>query len=122
MFELVVDKYFNVVKNRDIKGILTMLDKDKDLKLIMPNGKLIESYENFVTFHEHWFVDEDWSLDVERLDLNVIGTIGTCLSRVTYDDLDEKGKPYSMSYFLYLVFEQVDEQWFLIHDQNTLIK
>jgi len=44
----------------------------------------------------------------------------TTLLDVDYTDLDQQGNKVALSYYLNLTFKRVDEEWLLIHDQNTI--
>lgn len=117
-----IDKYFTAMKERDLTLFLSLLKQDAGLCLIMPTGAMITGYDAVAEFHRDFFSDTDWSLTAEPVQVYESGCFGSCLSKINYQDLDQHGQPYQMKYYLYLLFEQVGDRWFLIHDQNTLIK
>lgn len=68
------------------------------------------------------FADNDWKINYEILEVKVNGNFGIVLAKITYYDKNEKGEYYSFKYFLTLIFENINNKWKLIFDQNTTIK
>ena len=87
---------------------------DRELLVIMPNGKAIDSRAAYESFHREWFAETDWTMKftVER----VVETpqLAYALTRYTY--ADPSG---SKDRWLLLVFRNVGGAWKLTHDQNT---
>ena len=102
-------------------SLLETVDREK-ITLILPNGKYSESLDQYKKVNFDWFSDNDWSIEYEIIDKNVTKEMGIILTKITYFDKDEKGKPYSFQYFLTLVFQVIEQEWKLVFDQNTIIK
>ncbi|GIO25791.1 YybH family protein [Ornithinibacillus bavariensis] len=92
------------------------------ISLVLGNGKLIQSREEFIRFHEDWFADNDWCIEFEVINTRETEQMASALLYVHYDDFDEKGNPYQLNYYLHLLFENVNGKWLLVFDQNTNIR
>ena len=68
-----------------------------------------------------WFADKDWSWNLEPLSKEIITNTGIAIFRVTYNDVDQLGKPVVLKYLLTLVFVKEASGWKLMHDQNTML-
>jgi len=119
-FENAVQNHLKTIANRDLQGFSQYLHPDHHCIIILPNGNMIEGYEDIVSFHGDWFADTDWHMDTKVMDIFANDDMGYALLDVIYHDLDEFGKPYEMKYLLSLLFVKVDDNWILIRDQNTM--
>ena len=113
--------HLQAIQQRNIDTFLATLTKDESLSVILPNGTLFETRTAFVEFTRQWFADPDWQMTVELLRTVETAEMGLALLSVVYADLDPKGEPYELRYYLTLVFAQQEGVWRLVHDQNTLL-
>lgn len=116
-----IDTYFNVIRERNIQGFQALIKNDENTTLILPNGKVIIGYQNIIDFHISWFEDMDWSMEYQVMNTFEVGQVGYGLLKVDYHDLNQSGESYVIHYYLNLLFEKIDGDWLLFHDQNTLI-
>ena len=121
-FQETLDRHLTALQTRDLETFVSTLSAAGDLNLIFPNGIRLRTYDEVVDFHKDWFSDPDWSLHAELLSLHESAEMAMVLLLVTYDDVDEDGEPYQLTYYLNLIFALRDGQWLLVHDQNTLIE
>ncbi len=119
MFKETLDLHLKAINERNLEVFLSTVATDK-VRLILPNGQLITGKEAFNTFHKSWFEDLDWSIKSQTISVECHESLSTALLDVIYYDLDTNGNKTELTYYLYLVFEKIDEKWYLIHDQNTL--
>lgn len=120
-FQQALERHLKAVQDHDVKAFLSTVAQDGSLTMILPNGNLLDSYDEIVELHEEWFADPEWQLSTELITQHKTETMGTALFLVNYQDVDEEGEPIAFQYFLNLIFENRDGQWLLIHDQNTII-
>jgi len=120
-FKKLLDTHLNAINKKDITTFLETVCKD-NITLIMPNGKLITNYLEFSELHKAWFADEDWSMDYKTVKIDEREFLSSVLLEINYHDVDENNEPTLLNYFLYLLFEKINTSWYLIHDQNTIIK
>ncbi|TCP54458.1 ketosteroid isomerase-like protein [Tumebacillus sp. BK434] len=117
-FHQALQHHLNTMTEKDLAAFLATVHPE-NISLILPNGKLIDSRAEFETFHQNWFSDPDWSMHTELIKTSVTAESGVALLKVLYNDLDPQGQPYEKRYYLSLVFEKVNGNWLLVHDQNT---
>jgi len=120
-FKSAVEAHLEAIAKRDIMAFVEFLSPAHNCIIILPNGNMIEGYENVISFHKEWFEDLDWRMDVEVIDMFATENTGYTLLDIVYHDLDESGKSYyELNYFLSLLFTKVEDKWILLRDQNTL--
>ena len=119
-FEEVLTLHLQSIKDRSISKFSEFLHPSEKSMVILPNGSMIEGYENIIDFHKSWFEDTDWRMDTTIVDIFATNNMGYALLDVTYQDLNEEGQPYEMKYFLSLLFKKTNDKWILLRDQNTL--
>lgn len=113
-------QHLKTIAERDLTGFEKTIVPDGRLRVILPNGRILQGHDEVMAFHKNWFSDPDWSMVVERQESWATADMGYVLCQVTYNDLDEEGQPYALRYWLTLTFVYEHGQWLLIHDQNTL--
>ena len=121
-FQETLDLHITAIQNRDLSRFLSTLSATGDLNIIFPNGIRLREYNEIVDFHRDWFDDPDWSLHADLLALQESAAMASALLLITYDDVDEEGEAYQLTYYLNLLFALRESQWLLVHDQNTLVK
>jgi len=119
-FESAVQIHLKTIVERDLAAFAEFLDPAHNCILILPNGNVIEGYEDIINFHEKWFQDLDWRQDVKIIDIFTIENIGYVLLDAAYQGLDKDKNPYELKHFFSLLFRKVGDKWILIRDQNTL--
>lgn len=117
-FTETLSRHLDALSQRDLDIYMSTIHPDT-ITLIMPNGHIIHGYEAFQQFHGDWFSDPDWSIQHKLLNTHETSDMATALLSIQYDDLDQGGKPYQMTYYLNLIFQRTHNQWLLIFDQNT---
>lgn len=118
-FKQVLEKHLMALSSKNLTDFLKTVSKT-NIILILPNGKLITTYQEFVELHDAWFSDDDWSIEYEVINTVEKPDLCTALLEVNYKDVDENDEIVYLNYFLNLIFERMDDSWFLIHDQNTI--
>lgn len=116
-----VQSYFSALEKRDFLGIAALFDDDAQTTVVMPGGALVVGYPAIMDLHRDWFCDPDWSMEHEMVSMREMGTLGLALAKIVYHDVNERGEPYTISYYLHLTFCCRDGHWKVVHDQNTLI-
>ncbi len=117
-FRVTLSYHLESLQERKLDDYLKTVCLDKVL-VIMPNGNLINSGDQFIEFHKDWFADTNWEMECEIMKIAEGTELAYTLIEVLYKDCDKDGNPISMNYFLNLIFKKIDDRWLLIHDQNT---
>jgi ketosteroid isomerase-like protein len=119
-FEQTLEKHLQALREKNIDAFLETVPQTGEFSLILPNGKLLNTAEEFVEFNQDWFGDPDWSMKIDIVRQMVGEEIGFALLDVIYSDRDREGKAIQKSFYLNLIFQRdASGQWLLTHDQNT---
>lgn len=119
-FELTVKTHLQAIDNKDYYLFTSTVTDKENFNLIMPNGVHISSRNQFLDFTKAWFAEKTWSMKYTILNLKETSEMGFVLLMVNYSDVDQNNNPYSLVYYLNLIFEKQNNEWKLIHDQNTI--
>lgn len=112
-FRPALDAHLRSIEQRQLEGLLATVD-DRELFVILPNGKTVGSRAEYEAFHREWFAETDWSMrfTIEK----VVETPELAYALTTYTYTDPSG---SKARWLLLVFRLSNGAWKLVHDQNT---
>ncbi len=121
-FSQTLQTHLYAIEQRDLDLYLSTISHDEELSLIMPNGTFIQGYEAVAKMNREWFADPDWRLEAAVLRTIETDEMGLALLLVQYHDLTPDGEPFDRQYYLNLIFSHVDDEWLLVHDQNTFLK
>ncbi|MEZ4678832.1 MAG: nuclear transport factor 2 family protein [Caldilineaceae bacterium] len=120
-FQQALERHLRAVQEHDVKTFLDTIAKDGSLTMILPNGNLLDSYEEIADLHKEWFADPEWQMTTELITKHEGSDMASALLLVNYEDVDEDGSPVQFQYFLNLLFAKRNDKWLLVHDQNTII-
>lgn len=118
-FQNVLEIHLNCMKQKRLDEFLATVLLET-VTVILPNGTMIADRDGFIKLHQDWFSDTDWTLEFKVLRIEESAEMSYALVSVDYQDLDSKGSPVCLNYYLNLIFKKVDETWLMIHDQNTI--
>lgn len=121
-FQAALTTHLASIERRDAASFESTLTAGPNLTFVALDGSVTTDKGIFVKKIRNWLADSDWTWRLEAISVNSGSHVGTAVYRVTYQDLDAQRKPYSLAYVLSLVFAKQDEEWRLVHDQNTRIE
>ncbi len=119
-FQDALNHHLSTISNRDLDAFSKTIVNDDRLTLIMPNSTVLNGFEEILAFHKSWFSDPDWNIEANLIKVIESDNTATALLDVTYNDLNEAGKPYQLQYLLSLTFVFENDTWLLVFDQNTM--
>jgi hypothetical protein len=117
-----LETHLQAVCDRDIDTLEASLSKDSSITLILPNGALRETKEDFIEFHESWFEDQDWSITHEIVSTKESTSSAHAIVQSMFKDKDEDGKDYEVNMLISFMFVREDGLWKMGHCQNTVVK
>lgn len=115
-FDQTVSDYIQAIEERDIDALLATMTSGEELVLIFPDSTTLYKRQEYVDFHQKWFADMGWKMELETIYSMVEDSFGIALIKTTYTD--EAGPRQAL---LSLTFALEDGQWRLVFDQNTRI-
>ncbi|WP_265571276.1 DUF4440 domain-containing protein [Sphingomicrobium nitratireducens] len=120
-FESVVRAHVAAIQTRDIETIRATITRGETLLLIFPTGRMTQTREEYLAFHDMFFGVEGWTMEAEPIAFDVRGTYGHALYRTRFDEDGPDGPMEAKSSLLTFGFALEDGEWRLVHDQNTRI-
>jgi uncharacterized protein (TIGR02246 family) len=120
-FDAALKLHLQAIQTRDLEGLMATVAEQPAPNLIFPNGQLLQGKPAFREVHVQWFADPNWRMDVSEVTRTTSADMASVLLRYTLRDHPEPGQGNPRSAFLLLVFQRIDGQWLLVHDQNTRI-
>ena len=118
-FRPALDAHLAALTAKDLDAYKSTITSGDDLMIIFPEGEVIEPTNSVLKFHEEWFQDSDWRMDLEVQKIMEGADMAAALLKYDFRDTAD-GEPRSA--WLMLLFKLENGEWRLIHDQNTRIK
>jgi ketosteroid isomerase-like protein len=116
-FRQTLRRHLDAIQARNLDELAATVAADS-LVLIMADGKLVRSTQEFLEAHRNWFAMQNWTLQAHEVELFESAELGVALLRLDYR---EPPSVRSES-FLTLVFQRRDGKWLMVQDQNTPIR
>lgn len=119
-FEKTLQKHLQAINDKNFNEFKSTITEKNEINLILPNGIHFSTRSQFLNFTKAWFQENTWEMKYTILSLKETSEMGFVLLMVNYSDIDENKNPYSIVYYLNLIFEKQNGKWKLVHDQNTM--
>lgn len=116
-FRETLQRHLDAIQNRDLDALADTVAEEA-LMLIMADGRLTHSTQEFLEAHRAWFGMDNWTLQADLVEVFESADLGVAVLALDYR---EPPSVRSESH-LTLVFERFDDQWRMVLDQNTPIK
>lgn len=120
-FRLALGKHLLAIEERDLDALAATVAPDGVL-LVMSDGRLTRTAQEFLQAHRAWFAMKHWRLDVKPVQIYESNEIGVALLHLEYRDHTPGQVPTRQTSFLTAVFRNRDGAWRMVHNQNTPIK
>jgi ketosteroid isomerase-like protein len=116
-----LNEHLRAVRERDLPALIETLAPGR-LTLIMSDGRLVQSTDEFVALHRDWFRSQTWSLGAETVSVTEGSDLGLAVVRLDYRDTPPGREPIHEASYLSLAFQKQGDRWVMVHDQNTPIR
>ena len=117
-FDDALQKHFDAISGRNIDAFKSHLTKGDTLYTIVQNGHAFTTPEETITIHEQWFKDPYWLWEGSVVH-KVVGD-DMAMALVKYQYRAKLGDTPIETWLTY-VFQLEDDQWRIVHDQNTAL-
>lgn len=117
-FKQSVLRHLQSVENRNYPAFKETLTHSTGLNVIFPGGSILEDTQAVLDFHKTWFQDETWIFKTNLVKVIEGSDQSTALVKYKFQD-NAKDEPREA--WLILTFQVENNEWRLIHDQNTRI-
>jgi len=117
-FDAALQSHFEAIAKRDLQAFKSHLTRSDTLYTIVQNGHAFTTPVETIAIHEQWFKDPNWIWEGSVVHKVVGEDMAMALVkyhyRATADDVP-------VSSWLTYVFQLQDNQWRILHDQNTAL-
>jgi len=120
-FREALGRHLLAIEEKDIDALAATIAPDGVL-LVMSDGKLVRSTEEFIEAHRGWFAMKHWRLEVKPVHLYASSDLGVALLHLEYRETPPGKPPVRQESLLTLVFQNRGGRWLMFQDQNTPIK
>jgi uncharacterized protein (TIGR02246 family) len=120
-FREALGRHLLAIEERDLDALAATV-AEKDLLLIMSDGKLVRSTQEFIEAHRGWFAMKHWRLEVKPVHIYDTDRLGVAVLHLEYRETPPGKPPTRQESLLTLVFQQQNGKWVMVQDQNTPIK
>lgn len=120
-FRDALDKHLQAIHQRNLPALIDTLPFDR-ITLVMADGRLVQTVQEFIQLHHAWFKQPTWTLATRIVNLEEGDDLGVATIHLEYCDVRSDGSPLCESSYLTLVFARQRQRWVMILDQNTPIK
>jgi ketosteroid isomerase-like protein len=120
-FAEALGEHVTAVEKRDMKELACTVSDS--VTLILPDGAVVRSKQEFLKLHQTWFKDPSWRMEMHAQQTVETSQLGYACIKYRYVVSDSAGRPVSdRNAYLVLIFRKGQDGWKLIHDQNTRIE
>lgn len=106
------------IQSRDLVRLETTITRTDNLVLILPDGRMTQTREEYLAFHRSFFASLSWSIEFARQSTIVAAGAAVITTLSDYRDV-EQGAPVRGRSWLTFMFVLEEGVWRLVHDQNT---
>ncbi|MBN1363184.1 MAG: nitroreductase family protein [Syntrophaceae bacterium] len=116
------DLYVNSVQNSDLAKLFSTVSDSERFYFLTSHGELIDSRQEYHTFHENWFKEADWDMPVELVKIHQDGDFGYTIAIFYYSSKLPDGQTYHLDSYFTLLYHRENGKWKVIADICTPIK
>lgn len=120
-FREALGRHLLAIEEKDLDALAATVSPDGVL-LVMSDGKLVRSTEEFLDAHRGWFAMKHWRLEVKPVQIYETPDLGVALLHLDYREMPPGRPATRQASMLTLVFHNRGGRWLMVHDQNTPIK
>lgn len=118
----VLDAHLAAINAHDLDGLLSTVTRGEMLTLVLPNGKILRTREDYRKLHVEWFRETDWRMQFDIDSLHEFGDVGIALVKYRSQSKGADGNyETKREAWLSLTFAKENGRWRLVYDQNTVI-
>jgi ketosteroid isomerase-like protein len=112
--------HVKAVQSRDLVALERTVSDGEQLVLILPDGTLTKTRQEYLDFHKKFFASKRWSIRFDPVSAQVGSEFAVLTTKSLYEDVQD-GKPVRSRSWVTFIFRKEAGEWRLIHDQNTRV-
>nr|WP_257644064.1 SgcJ/EcaC family oxidoreductase [Luteimonas salinisoli] len=117
-----LDRHLQAIQARDLDALLATVTRGDALTLILPDGRVLDTREEYRRLHQDWFAEDDWRMRFEVRQVREFGETGIALVHYLSQQRQADGSyATGREALLSLLFAREQGDWRLVYDQNTVV-
>lgn len=120
-FREALGRHLLAIEEKDLDALAETVAPDGVL-LIMSDGRLVRTTEEFLDAHRGWFAMKHWRLEVKPVQIYETPHLGVAVLHLDYREMSPGQPATRQASMLTLVFQNRGGKWLMVQDQNTPIK
>ncbi len=121
-FRATMEKHLAAISAKDLDSLATTMSPEGDMQLMLGGMETIVSVDSFMSFHETWFQEPNWTFDTEILNIEVGERVGMAIVESMYREPERDGKPYFNRMTISYVLRKINGKWYIIKDHATSVE
>jgi len=114
------ENYFKAVKKRDMATMLSYVTDGNEIPFILGDGGLKHTRKEYIGFHEFWFGDKKWEMDIEIVNTTKYENGAIIIGKSSYYP-DKESRSTVYYNLVTLVYQKQKGLWKIVGDVNTAI-
>lgn len=114
--------HLNAVSQQDLAALAATMSPEGDMMLILPGQEIIHGVDGFMSFHETWFAQPNWTFETEILHLTVGPELAYAVVQIIYREPERNGQPYFNRMIVSYDLRQVDGAWYVVKDHASSVQ
>jgi uncharacterized protein (TIGR02246 family) len=120
-FREALGRHLLAIEEKDLDALADTVAPDGVL-LIMSDGRLVRTTEEFLDAHRGWFAMKHWRLEVKPVQIYETPHLGVAVLHLDYREMTPGQPATRQASMLTLVFQNRAGKWLMVQDQNTPIQ
>ncbi len=120
-FRDALGRHLLAIHEKNLKGLADTVAEDA-IVLVMSDGRLVQSSQEFLELHRAWFAMKNWNLDVKPVQVWESAELGVAVLRLDYREIRPDRTGTRQESFTCLTFQKRAGKWVMVQNQNTPIK
>ncbi|MCB0327454.1 MAG: nuclear transport factor 2 family protein [Bdellovibrionales bacterium] len=120
-FSQTFEEFLEEIRSHNMNGLLRFLKKNESIRILLPDGVPITSYEKFVESQKSYFENPEALFDYEIISTTESECIGfgVCAAKVKVP-MENQIKKLDLQ--ICFLFKKIEDAWILVFDQNSELK
>jgi uncharacterized protein (TIGR02246 family) len=120
-FREALGRHLLAIEERNLDALAATVAPD-GLLLIMSDGRLSRTTQEFLDAHRAWFAMKNWRLEVKPVHIFESAELGVALLHLEYREHPPGKPPTRQLSLLTLAFQNRNGKWLMVLDQNTPVQ
>lgn len=113
------DLFVQSIQHSDLKGLLSIISSNKEFAYLTSTGKLLNTRDEYIKFHEQWFNEAAWQWLVDSIEIHEEKDSGYITAIYHYKSKTPEGVAFYLDSYFTLIFHRESEMWKAVAEIST---